>query len=73
MFQVEVMFDLLDPQIYICSPIVLALFSDNFDIQGIQGGGGGGAQIYICSPIVLALFSDNFDIQGIQGGVEGGY
>ena len=39
MFQVEVMFDLLDPQIYICSPIVLALFSDNFDIQGIQGGG----------------------------------
>ena len=72
MFQVEVMFDLLDPQIYICSPIVLALFSDNFDIQGIQGGD----QIYICSPKVLALYSDNFDIQGIHGGgrrEEGGY
>jgi hypothetical protein len=32
--QVEVVCDVLDSSIYVCSPAVLALFSDNFDIQG---------------------------------------
>jgi len=34
--EVEVIHDTLDPNIYICSPEVLALFSDNFDIQDMD-------------------------------------
>jgi len=34
--EVEVMFDVLDANIYICSPVVLGLFSDNFDIQDMD-------------------------------------
>eukprot|EP00088_Acartia_fossae_P062603 TRINITY_DN7570_c0_g1_i2.p1 TRINITY_DN7570_c0_g1~~TRINITY_DN7570_c0_g1_i2.p1 ORF type:complete len:711 (+),score=185.68 TRINITY_DN7570_c0_g1_i2:46-2178(+) len=34
--EVDVHFDLLDSGIYICSPIVLALFADNFDIQDMD-------------------------------------
>ena len=45
--QVDVIYDTLDPNIYVASPELLALFSDNFDIQGIVEDGRIKKYIYI--------------------------